>query len=35
MERDLGFRPGELQSTSELLEGEKKKRKGFVYTSKS
>lgn len=31
--KDLGFRPGELQSTSELLE--EKKKKGFVYTSKS
>lgn len=31
MERDLGFRPGEQQNASELLEG----KKGFVYTSKS
>jgi len=27
MERDVGFGPGELQSTSELLEGGKKRKK--------
>lgn len=34
MEMDFCFRLGEWQSVSELLE-EKKKKEGFVYTTKS
>lgn len=35
MEMDFCFRLGEWQSVSELLEEKKKKKEGFVYTTKS